>query len=165
MVRHPGRVLREDFMAPLDLGVGELADLAGVPAQRFYEILREQRSITADTAARLGKVFRMKPQHWLAMQAAWDLAQLDPPVTATSADLRGFVTGPRGVVPLPPPRRCEPVDTAFPADLARAVAQAAAILAPFRGGAVDAREVLPWLEIYDPAKAEDFAEIVQDALP
>jgi addiction module HigA family antidote len=130
--RHPGRVLREDFMEPLGMSVAELAALAGVPAQRFYELLREQRSVSADTAVRLGRVFAMKPHHWMAMQAAWDLQQVEEPTDARRADLRGFVSGPRGVIPLPPRRPREPVDTSFPPEMARAVAQAAALLAPFK---------------------------------
>lgn len=134
-VRHPGQVLREDFLAPLGLSVGDLAELAGVSPQRFYELLRGERSVTAETAARLGKVFRMKPHHWLAMQAAWDLEHTAPPTDTRSADLRGFVSGPRGVTPLPSPRPRALVDTSFPPELALAVAQAAALLAPFKARA------------------------------
>lgn len=130
-VRHPGLVLQQDFMEPLEMSVAQLVDLAGVSQQRIYQILQQKRSITPDTAARLGRVFRIKPKHWLAVQADWDLAQLDGPTDARSADLRGFVTGPRGVLPLPVVEPRAPVDTTFSKEMADAVRQAAAILAPF----------------------------------
>ncbi|MFK7929922.1 MAG: HigA family addiction module antitoxin [Myxococcota bacterium] len=131
-VRHPGRILREDFMVPLQMSVAHLADLAGVSQQRVYQLLQQKRSITPDTATRLGQVSRMKPKHWLAMQAAWDLDQLDPPADARSADLQGFVTGPHGVLPLPARKPRAPVDMTFSREMAQAVRQAAALLAPVK---------------------------------
>lgn len=104
-VRHPGIILRDDFMEPLDLSVAELAELAGVSQQRVYELLAGKRGVSVDTALRLGRVFRMKPRHWLAMQAEWDLDQAEVPTDVRPADTRGFVTGPRGVMRLPPHER------------------------------------------------------------
>ena len=130
-MRHPGQVLREDFMAPLKLSAGELADLAGVRKQRLVELIDGQRAITPDVALRLGRVFRMKPRHWLAMQNAWDLAQLEVPDDVRQADLRGFVTGPHGAIPLPERPKPPPVDP-FPPEMAEAVEKAATLLAPFK---------------------------------
>lgn len=130
--RHPGVVLVEDFMKPLGLTVGELAELSGVHPQRLYVLARGEGRISLDAAVRLGHVFRIRPQHWLAMQTEYDLAQMERPTDARRANLRGFVTGPNGVHCLPPPQRQEPVDTSFPAEMRDAVSKAAALLAPFR---------------------------------
>ena len=73
---HPGEVLREDFLAPLDLSVNALAVALGVPATRMHEIVKERRSITADTAARLARYFGGDAASWLVMQAKYDLKTL-----------------------------------------------------------------------------------------
>jgi len=73
---HPGEVLREDYLAPLGLSVNALAVALGVPATRIHEIVKERRSVTADTAARLAKHFGGDAASWLAMQAAYDLKTL-----------------------------------------------------------------------------------------
>ena len=54
---HPGEILREDFLVPLGLSVNALSVALGVPATRIHEIVKERRSITADTAARLARYF------------------------------------------------------------------------------------------------------------
>jgi antitoxin HigA-1 len=73
---HPGEVLREDYLAPLGLSVNALSLALGVPATRIHEIVKERRSITADTAARLARYFGGDPASWLAMQASYDLKTL-----------------------------------------------------------------------------------------
>ena len=73
---HPGEVLREDYLAPLALSVNALAVALGVPATRIHEIVKERRSVTADTAARLAKHFGGDAASWLAMQANYDLNTL-----------------------------------------------------------------------------------------
>jgi antitoxin HigA-1 len=130
--RHPGTILRQDFMNPLEMSAAQLASLAGVSEQRVYELLRGKRRVTPDTAVRLGTVFRMKPSHWLSMQATWDLAQVGVPENVQRAQLRGFVTGPSGAHRLPPPRPAKVVDTSFPPEMAEAVRKAALLLAPFK---------------------------------
>ena len=54
---HPGEVLREEYLVPLGLSVHALAGALGVPATRMHEIVKERRSVTADTAARLARYF------------------------------------------------------------------------------------------------------------
>ena len=54
---HPGEILMEEFLKPMNLGVSELARAIGVPPGRISQIVRGQRSISADTALRLGKIF------------------------------------------------------------------------------------------------------------
>jgi addiction module HigA family antidote len=73
---HPGEVLREDFLVPLGLSVNALAVALDVPATRIHEIVKERRSITADTAARLAKYFGGDAPSWLVLQANYDLKTL-----------------------------------------------------------------------------------------
>jgi antitoxin HigA-1 len=73
---HPGEVLREDFLVPLGMSVNALALALGVPATRIHEIVKERRSITADTAERLARYFGGDAASWLSLQAAYDLKTL-----------------------------------------------------------------------------------------
>jgi addiction module HigA family antidote len=73
---HPGEVLREDFLAPIGLSVNALAVALGVPATRIHEIVKERRSVTADTAVRLAKYFGGDATSWLVLQANYDLKTL-----------------------------------------------------------------------------------------
>lgn len=73
---HPGEILREDFLIPLEMSVNSLALALNVPATRLHEIVKERRSITADTAYRLARYFDTTPEFWLNLQAAYDLKTL-----------------------------------------------------------------------------------------
>ncbi len=73
---HPGEILREDFLVPLDLSVNALSKALGVPATRIHEIVKERRSITADTAQRLARYFGGDAASWLTLQAMYDLKTL-----------------------------------------------------------------------------------------
>jgi addiction module HigA family antidote len=73
---HPVEVLREDFLAPLGLSVNALAVALDVPATRIHEIVKERRSVTADTAARLAKYFGGDAASWMVLQANYDLKTL-----------------------------------------------------------------------------------------
>ena len=70
---HPGEVLEEEFLKPLNLSQNRLAVALGVPARRINEIVLGKRSITADTALRLGRYFRNSPQFWLGLQMDYEL--------------------------------------------------------------------------------------------
>jgi antitoxin HigA-1 len=70
---HPGEVLREDFMKPLNLSVNKLALELRVPATRIGEIVHERRRITAETALRLARYFHTNPEFWLNLQNFYDL--------------------------------------------------------------------------------------------
>jgi len=76
---HPGEVLLEDFMKPLKLSQYALAKAIGVPPRRINEIVQGKRSITADTALRLGRFFGVNPQSWMNLQTHFDLevAEID----------------------------------------------------------------------------------------
>jgi antitoxin HigA-1 len=69
----PGEVLREEFMAPLDLSANRLAEALGVPANRITAILNGTRSVTADSALRLARCFSTSPEFWLNLQLLHDL--------------------------------------------------------------------------------------------
>lgn len=71
---HPGDTIREDFLKPLGMSVNRLALELRVPATRMREIVHGRRSITADTALRLGRYFNTTPKFWLNLQASYDLA-------------------------------------------------------------------------------------------
>ncbi len=70
---HPGEVLLEEFLKPLGLSQNRLALDMGVPPRRINEIVLGKRSISADTALRLGRFFGMSPQFWLGLQMDYDL--------------------------------------------------------------------------------------------
>lgn len=73
---HPGEILREDFLVPLGMSVNALAIALAVPATRLHEIVKERRSITADTAERLACYFGGDAASWFALQASYDLKTL-----------------------------------------------------------------------------------------
>jgi addiction module HigA family antidote len=70
---HPGEILSEDFMKPLKLSQYRVAKDISVAPMRINEIIHGIRSITADTALRLGKYFGNSAQFWLNLQAHYDL--------------------------------------------------------------------------------------------
>jgi addiction module HigA family antidote len=71
---HPGEVLREEFLVPLELSSYAVAKACGVPRTRIERIVREELGISADTALRLGRFFGIEPQFWLNLQNRYDLA-------------------------------------------------------------------------------------------
>lgn len=70
---HPGEVLREEFMRPLELSAYAVAKACGTPRTRIERIAREETGITADTALRLGKLFGTSAEFWLGLQDDYDL--------------------------------------------------------------------------------------------
>ena len=70
---HPGEILRSEFLEPMGISQYRLAKDISVPARRINEIVHGKRSITADTALRLGRFFGMSPQFWLNLQTRYDL--------------------------------------------------------------------------------------------
>ena len=73
---HPGEILLEDFLVPLNMSVNALALALNVPASRIHEIVKERRSISADTAARLACYFGGDAASWLSLQVIYDLKTL-----------------------------------------------------------------------------------------
>lgn len=70
---HPGEILRELYMEPLELTAYTLAKRLNVPRTRIERIVAEKTGITPDTALRLAKFFATSPQYWLNLQNAFDL--------------------------------------------------------------------------------------------
>ena len=70
---HPGEVLREEYMKPLNLSANALANALGVTAARINDIARERRGISGDTALRLARYFGTDAQSWLNLQSAYEL--------------------------------------------------------------------------------------------
>jgi antitoxin HigA-1 len=72
---HPGEVLLEEFLAPMDISQNALARAAGVPPRRINEIVLGKRSVTADTAVRLAKALGTSERFWLGLQTDYDLEE------------------------------------------------------------------------------------------
>jgi len=70
---HPGEVLREEFLTPLNMSAHALALELKVPAPRINDIVRERRAISPDTALRLARYFGNTPQFWMNLQTSYDL--------------------------------------------------------------------------------------------
>ncbi len=70
---HPGEMLREEFLVPMNISQRDLADAIHVPYQRVNELVNKKRGITPSTALRLAKFFGMSADFWLNMQMRWEL--------------------------------------------------------------------------------------------
>jgi addiction module HigA family antidote len=74
---HPGEIIKEDFLADYGLTQYALAKALHIPQSRLSSIINGRRSITADTAARLGRFFGNSAEFWLGLQAIYDLGMLE----------------------------------------------------------------------------------------
>ncbi len=72
---HPGEILMEEFLTPMGISQYRLSRDISVPPRRINEIVHGNRSVTADTALRLGRYFGVSPQFWLNLQGHFDLEQ------------------------------------------------------------------------------------------
>lgn len=72
---HPGQVLQEEFLIPLNLTAYRPAKETGIPQTRVSQIIRLKRSFSADTAIRFSKFFGTSPQFWLGLQNDYDLEE------------------------------------------------------------------------------------------
>ena len=70
---HPGEILLEEFLKPMNLTQRNLADAIRVPYQRVNEIINERRGITPSTALRLARYLGTTPEYWMNLQFRWDL--------------------------------------------------------------------------------------------
>ena len=70
---HPGEILLEEFLKPMNISQYQLAKDISVPARRINEIVLGKRSISADTALRLSRYFRLSERFWLNLQSVYDL--------------------------------------------------------------------------------------------
>ena len=74
---HPGEILFEDFMKPLNISQYALAKALGISPRRINEIVHGKRAITADTALRLGRYFGTNAQSWMNLQTHYDLEKAE----------------------------------------------------------------------------------------
>jgi addiction module HigA family antidote len=81
---HPGEILREEFMKPLELSSRKLASLLDVPAPRINDIILERRGVTADTALRLAKYFGTTPKYWMNLQVSYELRHAEQNIQSKS---------------------------------------------------------------------------------
>ena len=70
---HPGEMLREEFLEPMNISQRDLANAIHVPYQRINELVNKKRGVTPSTALRLAKFFEMSPDFWLNLQIRCDL--------------------------------------------------------------------------------------------
>ncbi len=70
---HPGEILLEEFLIPLDISAYRLAKETKISSNRILEIIKKKRSVTIDTALRLAKYFGTTPDFWLGLQMEYDL--------------------------------------------------------------------------------------------
>lgn len=88
---HPGEILREEYLQPLEMSANQLAQAIDVPTNRITEIVAERRAITADTALRLGKALRTTPQFWLNLQQAYELRQAEQEGSASIRAIKPII--------------------------------------------------------------------------
>lgn len=72
---HPGEVLKELYLAPLNMSEGKLAKLLGVPRTRIERLVKGTTGMTPDSALRLARFFGTTPQYWINMQVNFDMAR------------------------------------------------------------------------------------------
>jgi antitoxin HigA-1 len=102
---HPGEVLREEFLRPLNLSPYAVAHAVGVPRTRIERLANEQTPVTADTALRLGRYFGTSAAFWMGIQTQYDLERAEDELRATLRKI-----APARAKPNPPPERCRPQD-------------------------------------------------------
>ena len=85
---HPGEILRELFLEPLEMSPYALAKHLRVPRTRIERLVSEKTGVSADTALRLAKYFKTTPQLWLNMQASYDLKIQSAALKAELAEIR-----------------------------------------------------------------------------
>jgi addiction module HigA family antidote len=74
---HPGEVLREEYLVPLNMTAHALAMALHLPAPRINEIVREKRAVTPDTALRLARFFDSTAEFWMNLQSSYDLRKAE----------------------------------------------------------------------------------------
>jgi addiction module HigA family antidote len=70
---HPGEILKEEFLIPLELSARQFASALHVPPNRITRLIKGEVNVTADTALRLARALRTTPDFWLNLQNAYDL--------------------------------------------------------------------------------------------
>lgn len=87
---HPGEMLLEEFLTPMNISQRELADAIHVPYQRVNELVNKKRGITPATALRLAKFFGVSADFWLSLQVRWDLYRATQAEKKEIASIKDF---------------------------------------------------------------------------
>lgn len=87
---HPGEILLEDFLTPLGISAYRLAKETRIDQTRISEIIKGNRSITADTALRFAKFFGNSPQFWLNLQVYYELEEKRTEMASDLAKIKRF---------------------------------------------------------------------------
>lgn len=87
---HPGSILREEFLIPMNLSAYRLAKEINVPETRISEIIKEKRAVTADTAIRLSLFFGTTAEFWLNLQDMYDLEKERNKMAEEFDKIKGF---------------------------------------------------------------------------
>ncbi|MBV1951782.1 MAG: HigA family addiction module antidote protein [Cycloclasticus sp.] len=87
---HPGEMLVEEFLSPMEITQKELADAIHVPYQRINEVVNGKRGVTPSTALRLAKFFDVSADFWLNLQVRWDLYKTQQTEKAELASIKDF---------------------------------------------------------------------------
>ena len=85
-IKHPGEILRDGFLIKFKMNPYRLSRNLRLPASRVNEIVQGRRGITAETAIRLARFFGTTAEYWLALQAQYDIASIDPKLRARVED-------------------------------------------------------------------------------
>jgi addiction module HigA family antidote len=70
---HPGEIIKEEYLEPLNMSANALAVALRVPAPRINDVIRQRRGVSIDTALRLARYFNTTPQFWMNLQISYDL--------------------------------------------------------------------------------------------
>lgn len=87
---HPGEMLKEEFLIPMEISQRDLADAIHVPYQRVNELINQKRGVTPSTALRLAKFFGMTADYWLTLQIRWDLYKAEQIEKAELKTIKDF---------------------------------------------------------------------------
>ena len=87
---HPGEVLREEFLIPMEISAHALAMALHLPAPRINDIVRERRKVTADTALRLSVYFGTSAEFWMGLQADYEMALARESLTDALASIKSY---------------------------------------------------------------------------
>ena len=87
---HPGEILEEEFLKPMDISAYRLAKETKIPATRISQIIKGKRSITADTALRLGKFFGNSADFWMGIQMEYDLRKEKAEIESVLEEIKEY---------------------------------------------------------------------------
>ncbi|MCY3564403.1 MAG: HigA family addiction module antidote protein [Acidimicrobiia bacterium] len=90
---HPGEILKEDFLIPMDITQYRLAKAIGVDARRIHSIVHGKRAITAETALLLARYFGNSPGFWMGLQSQYDLETTQDRISERLAKIPAARTG------------------------------------------------------------------------